>query len=222
MLMIPSFTNQPIFFNQKTFRKNLESQPHVKVFKDAIHGAHKHFKSRFSQGESASALVHERARFVDSLLHYAWLQYDWDDDIALLAVGGYGRGELHPYSDVDILIVLDEVAVNKYDEKLKELITFLWDISLNIGSSVRTLKECIKLAETDISIGTAILEARTLQGPDRLRDKLLLATNANSPKLIKSFFDEKFGEQKLRHKKHNNTEYNLEPNIKNAPGGLRE
>lgn len=218
----PYYPCQPIFFNQQRFREDLIKGGAITVFKDAILGVTEHFERRFREGDDIRYLIKERANFIDLILHYAWHQYDWDNDAALIAVGGYGRGELHPKSDIDILILLDNKAKKKYNEQLQQIVTFLWDIGLDIGCSVRTLKECINIAKTDITVATNLIEARRLAGNDKLRDKLQVLTGPDYMWPVDKFFDAKFEEQQARHAKYNNTEYNLEPNIKNAPGGLRD
>jgi [protein-PII] uridylyltransferase len=219
---VPEFTYQPICFNQKRFRKDLQDKPAIAIFKAAIQGVYQHLSDRFYEGEDIRALVAERANFIDLILHYAWHQHDWQDDIALIAVGGYGRGELHPHSDIDILILLSDKSKNDYREQLQTFVTFLWDIGLEIGSSVRTLKECVKLAKSDITVATNIMEARRIAGSDVLRDKLQVLSGPEKMWSLKDFFRAKWDEQVSRHNKHNNTESNLEPNVKNAPGGMRD
>lgn len=218
----PEFACQPLFFNQHRFRIDLASKPELKVFKDAIAGANAHFERRFDEGEDVRHLVAERATLVDLLLHYAWHKFAWGNDLSLIAVGGYGRGELHPHSDIDILILLDNSAHNKYQDDIQRFITFLWDIGLAIGSSVRTLDECVNIAYEDVTVVTNILEARRIAGNDQLRDELLVKTDANYMWSLSQFYNAKVKEQHARHAKHNNTEYNLEPNVKNSPGGLRD
>ncbi|HMW72091.1 MAG TPA: nucleotidyltransferase domain-containing protein, partial [Cellvibrionaceae bacterium] len=170
------FACQPIFFNQTQFRNDLLSKTAIRVFKDAIAGVNCHFDTRFLEGEDVRHLVAERATFIDLVLHYAWHQFDWGLDISLIAVGGYGRGELHPHSDIDLLILLADSAEDKYSEQISQLITFLWDIGLEIGSSVRTLQECVDIAKNDITVATNLMEARRIAGNDRLRDQLQILT----------------------------------------------
>lgn len=216
------FACQPIFFNQTQFRNDLLSKTAIRVFKDAIAGVNSHFDARFLEGEDVRHLVAERATFIDLVLHYAWHQFDWGLDISLIAVGGYGRGELHPHSDIDLLILLADSAEDKYSEQISQLITFLWDIGLEIGSSVRTLQECVDIAKNDITVATNLMEARRIAGNDRLRDQLQILTGPEYMWPVSEFFHAKYQEQHERHKKHNYTESNLEPNVKNAPGGLRD
>lgn len=218
----PEYPCQPIFFNQRQFREDLERNPKIKVFKNAITGVNTHFDRRFEEGEDIRFLVTERATFIDLILHYAWHLHEWQQDIALIAVGGYGRRELHPQSDIDILILLDNNAGDKYQENIQSFITLLWDIGLDVGSSVRTVEECARIAEDDITVATNLVEIRRIAGNDELRDQLQVCTGPDYMWPANEFFRAKFEEQNQRHKKHNFTEHNLEPNVKNSPGGLRD
>lgn len=220
--LAPVYACQPLCFNQRQFRKNLQEKPTIKVFKDAIAGVNEHFNNRFLESEDVRYLVSERAVFTDVLLHYAWHQFDFGEDMALIAVGGYGRGELHPHSDVDILILQADDSSIDYSEQLQGFITFCWDIGLDIGSSVRTLSQCIELAKTDITVATNLQDARRICGSDFLRDQLQTLTSADYMWPASDFYHAKLQEQIDRHAKHNDSEYNLEPNIKNSPGGLRD
>ncbi len=218
----PEFAYQPTCFRQERFRNDLSEKPAVTIFKNAISGVNKHISNRFYQDEDVRSLVYELATFVDMILHYAWHQHTWGDDITLIAVGGYGRAELHPHSDIDILILLDNKAGTKYDDNIQSLVTFLWDIGLEIGSSVRTVKECAKFAKSDITIATNLTEARTLAGSRALFGELMRLTSAKKIWKPADFFKAKWQEQNERHQKYNDNESDLEPNIKNSPGGLRD
>ncbi len=218
----PEFPFQPIFFKQHKFREELARRPGIGVFKDAIAGVSTHFNQQFAEGEDVRFLVSERSTFTDLILHYAWHQFVWGNDVCLLAVGGYGRQELHPHSDIDILILFEDGAAMGSLESVQQFIMFLWDIGLEVGSSVRTLSECIDIARTDITVVTNLMEARRLAGNDRLRDQLQIMTDPEHMWSISSFYTAKAEEQHERHKKFNYTEYDLEPNIKNSPGGLRD
>ncbi|WP_049721528.1 [protein-PII] uridylyltransferase [Gilvimarinus polysaccharolyticus] len=218
----PYFTRPLLFFDQSRFRKALAAQPPISVFKDAITAANAQFDVRFCEGEDIRTLVHERALFVDCLLHYAWYQFDWPDGISLEAVGGYGRCELHPHSDIDLLILLDDGLIDHCQDNLERFLTLLWDIGLEIGHSVRTVEQCVEIARDDITVATNLMESRTLVGDPSLRVHLLELTASEKMWAPDEFFKAKFEEQSLRHEKYKNSEYNLEPNIKNAPGGLRD
>ena len=212
----------PLCFNQDSFRKTLaSSQSLIATFKEAIDAIDESLNFRFREGENIRALIAERAHLIDCLLHYAWHQFIWSDEISLIAVGGYGRSELHPKSDIDILLLSrDSAAQNTH--LIESFLTLLWDIGLNIGHSVRTLEQCIDIAKTDVTVVTNLMESRTLQG-----DPLLLQTlhEAITPEKMwpqHEFFEAKYEEQRQRHTRYNDTEYNLEPNVKNAPGSLRD
>ncbi|HAB06150.1 MAG TPA: [protein-PII] uridylyltransferase, partial [Alcanivorax sp.] len=169
-------------------------------------------------------LVHGRARLVDRVLIAAWSLFGLDrfDETALVAVGGYGRGELHPHSDVDLMVLFRDAPNPEACSALEGFVAFLWDIGLEIGHSVRTLDECVSLAGQDITVATNIMEARTLAGDDRVRADLAVLTGPDAMWPNDRFFAAKWEEQTARHRKFNDTEYNLEPDIKNAPGGLRD
>ena len=212
----------PIFFDQKRFLKDLATENPVSVFRNALSAAKNHFDNRFLEGGEARALVQENAQFADIILHYAWHQQTWDDNISLIAVGGYGRGELHPHSDIDLLILMHRNKAEHYRERIEKFLAFLWDIQLQIGHSVRSISQCVVEAKADITVATNIMETRLICGNPSLRNTLLEKTGPNKLWPSAKFYSGKIDEQKKRHRKHDDTEYNLEPNIKEAPGGLRD
>lgn len=219
---VPYFERPLFFFDQSRFRRALAEKPIIGVFKDAINAAGTQANRRFIEGEDIRSLIYERALFIDCVLHYAWYQFRWPERISLEAVGGYGRGELHPGSDIDLLILHHPEVFERCKENIEKFLTLLWDIGLEIGSSVRTVKQTIDIARTDITVATNIMESRTLVGDLSLRHELLQEAAPDKIWSIEEFFSAKYQEQLDRHKKYNDTEYNLEPNIKNAPGGLRD
>lgn len=211
-------------FNETFFETELKKQDNVLgLFKETLKNATEVLKQRFKAGRAATELVQARSNVVDKVLTKAWLQYfpENSSDIALLAVGGYGRGELHPASDVDVQILLTSNQEH-LNETLGQFITFLWDIGLEIGHSVRTLDECVTEATADITVATNLQEGRLLIGPLELFEKQreLCAPDKIWPS--KDFFQAKLDEQITRHQKYHDTAYNLEPNIKESPGGLRD
>ncbi|MES3041276.1 MAG: [protein-PII] uridylyltransferase [Pseudomonadota bacterium] len=193
--------------------------------KASLKAAQAELIERFKEGRDIRLLVREWADAIDEVLRHAWLNLGLDQyaDLALLAVGGYGRAELHPASDVDVLILHDgaDLPIGA-EEAVSQFITHLWDLGLDIGSSVRSLSDCVRLATEDITIATNIMESRTLVGDERLRRDMQRLTGPDRLWPGKAFFIAKRDEQIARHAKHNNTEYNLEPDLKNAPGGLRD
>ncbi len=223
---IPNFGRPLFFFDQNKFRQSLGDNNHIVVFKDAINAANTQFNRRFEEGEDIRTLVYERASFVDCILHYAWHLFNWQDEactpVSLIGVGGYGRGELHPHSDIDLLILLDNEDTQNHKDSIEGFITLLWDIGLEIGQSVRTVQQCLDIAREDITVATNLMECRTIVGADTLRQRLIELTSPAHMWPADEFFRAKLTEQTQRHSKHNDTEYNLEPNIKNAPGGLRD
>lgn len=214
---------QPLFFfDEQRFKERLREGNQLTVFKDALIAANAHFDSRFLEGERVDTLVHERAAFIDRIICYAWDMFSWDENIALLAVGGYGRRELHPFSDIDLLILLKKGNADRYKENIEKFLTFLWDIQLKIGQSVRSVKECVHEAKADLTIATNLMESRTLAGSGALRQVMMKKTSPDKIWPSSQFFRAKRDEQIERHRKHGYTEYNLEPNVKEAPGGLRD
>jgi len=212
-----------VILDERRFKKALADNPNNKIaiFKDALFGCQTQLNNQFFEGAYSRQLVTERARLIDRMLVLAWEEMSWSKYIALIAVGGYGRGELHPHSDIDLLILTQDA--NQQDlEQIQQFITFLWDIQLEIGHSVRSLKECIALAQEDITIATNLLESRTLSGNRSLLRKLRKATSKKKMWRSKEFFKAKWQEQMQRHKQVSGSEYSLEPNIKQAPGGLRD
>ncbi len=174
----------------------------------------------FEQNADTARLLKAHCRLVDELLRDLWQQSDLTADTCLIAVGGYGRQELFPYSDVDLLILLPDhvdVAVNL---RIESIIGLLWDIGLAVGHSVRNLSECIAEAAKDVTVQTNLLEARYLTGNKLLyRDFQQSFKSAIRPR---PFFEAKMLEQQQRHARSNDTAYNLEPNVKESPGGLRD
>jgi [protein-PII] uridylyltransferase len=220
---IPAFKHPTVGFDEKAFSLALTiSESVITPFKDAQEAINTHLEIRFREGENVRKLIHERAQMIDCLIHYAWHQFEWDTTISLIAVGGYGRGELHPKSDIDILVLMHNGSADSHSRNIEKLLTLLWDIGLDIGHSVRTLSECTSIAKEDITVATNIMEARTLQGDEHLLESLTKATATDKMWANDHFFTAKINEQTERHAKYGHTEYNLEPNIKNAPGGLRD
>lgn len=211
-----------IFFDSRRFLADLETGNPIQIFRDALNAANVHFNTRFLEGGDVRTLVNERASFMDRILFYAWNRFTWDKDIALLAVGGYGRHELHPHSDVDLMLLHKRNNVQRYRDSIEQFLTFLWDIQLKIGHSVRSLSQCVAEAKGDISVVTNLMESRTIVGDESLRRAMQEKTAPAKLWPSAKFFAAKRQEQEDRHRRHGFTEYNLEPNVKEAPGGLRD
>jgi [protein-PII] uridylyltransferase len=195
----------------------------IKPFREAIRNADDVLEYRFLNGESVVSLVTHRAAFIDQMLIHAWRIFlPTAEDIALIAVGGYGRGELHPRSDIDIMLLAEPAALDKHAPELEKFLMFLWDLGLEIGHSVRTLADCIEQGRADITVATNIMEARLLCGPEGLFQAMREQTDKNHIWPSRDFFQAKWEEQIARHRKYHDTAFNLEPNVKESPGGLRD
>ena len=179
------------------------------------------------QGSSTRGVrrtLRQLSRLTDDTLRELWRRAGFSAEFSLLAVGGFGRGELFPNSDVDVLLLLPEGMVADTDEALmNRLGTFIgacWDVGLEIGSSVRTASECVDEARRDVTIQTSLLESRLIVGSRAQFGELLgRLGEVMDPK---AFFVAKTLEMRQRHTKYENTPYSLEPNCKESPGGLRD
>ena len=185
------------------------------------------FASLASSGASTRGikdLLQKLARHTDATLHLLWQQAGFPLEACLVAAGGYGRGELFPHSDVDVLLLLPDDSNADTDPDLKarveKFIGSCWDSGLEIGSSVRTTAHCVEEAAKDVTVQTSLLEARLVAGSKknfaRLQKKLAAVLDPNA------FYVAKTLELRQRHNKFENTPYSLEPNCKESPGGLRD
>ena len=196
----------------------------IGAFRQALASGDADLRRRFEDDEPIEALVRDRARMVDVVLRRAWSLHATPDDkdVALIAVGGYGRGELHPCSDIDVMILLPKTEFGGAHEGIERFLTFLWDIGLEVGHSVRTIDDCQRESATDVSVATTLIEARLLAGPDFLFQAMRRALGQDNVWSSKAFFEAKVAEQQTRHHRYHDTAYNLEPNVKASPGGLRD
>jgi len=194
-----------------------------KYLKSRLGSAKEQLTEKFNNGVSADTLVHQNAEMIDALLIQTWQIFfkQYQNQIALVAVGGYGRGELHPGSDIDLAILVTSDASACFPV-IEQFITLLWDIGLEVGNTVRTIEQCIEAAQSDITVATNLMEARLLSGNQSLFDEMKSATSPENIWPVNEFFEAKWKEQIARHHKYNDTAYNLEPNIKEGPGGLRD
>jgi len=192
--------------------------------REALAAADASLAARFRAGEPVSRLVRLRSELIDYLLVRLWRQHAGSiaNDAALVAVGGYGRGELHPYSDVDIMVLFRDGLPESANSAISAFFTALWDVGLEIGHSLRTIADCRKQAEADLTVVTTLMEARLLDGPVDLFAAMeaMLAPTEIWPS--ERFFAEKRKEQQARHHRYDDTAYKLEPNVKGSPGGLRD
>lgn len=177
-------------------------------------------QDKYDRDNDAAALLCQRCADVDDTLRKLWARLDFPASMTLAAVGGYGRGELFPASDIDLLILLPRPPSTATASKLEQLIGHFWDIGLEIGHSVRTIQECLNEACGDITVQTALLEARWLTGDEKLFATFERRLKGNLDPLV--FYEAKRLEQQERYLRYNETPFSLEPNFKEAPGGLRD
>ncbi|HMW24421.1 MAG TPA: DUF294 nucleotidyltransferase-like domain-containing protein, partial [Burkholderiaceae bacterium] len=172
--------------------------------------------------EAAQRLIRRITRLTDQVLGRLWKCTAMPRNAALVAVGGYGRGELYPHSDVDVLLLLPDGDAGGpvTDARIGDFITACWDIGLEIGSSVRSVAECVQVAGQDVTVQTALLEARWLAGAKPLYQDFRQRSQAVLDPA--AFLRAKLLEMEQRHVKYENTPYALEPNCKESPGGLRD
>ncbi|SJM89675.1 Bifunctional uridylyltransferase/uridylyl-removing enzyme (Includes: (Protein-PII) uridylyltransferase; (Protein-PII)-UMP uridylyl-removing enzyme) [Crenothrix polyspora] len=180
-------------------------------------------QQKFDPHQSVSKLLIEKSSFIDKILSVCWQHFlgNQAQQLCLMAVGGYGRRELFPYSDIDIVGLLpsDDISAN---EALANFFTFLWDIGLKPGHSVRTIQECVEIAKNDQTIMTSLMENRLIVGNTTLYKSLRSQITPDKIWPSDRFFAAKMKEQRLRYAKFHDTAYNLEPNVKEGPGGLRD
>ena len=193
-------------------------------FRDGKKALIAHFLASRATAPAATRLIKALTRHVDATLATLWAHSNLPASAALVAVGGYGRGELQPHSDIDVLLLLPEIANTDAGSPLKAAIeafvTACWDIGLEIGSAVRTVAECVEEARADVTVQTSLLEARPVCGAR----KLFTAFQRDTAALMdaKAFLRAKMLEMQQRHTKYEDTPYALEPNCKESPGGLRD
>ena len=181
------------------------------------------FAEARASAPAAARLVRQLAQLADTTLGSLWKAARMPESAALLAVGGYGRGELYPYSDVDVLVLLpvnSGAADSGATAAVERFITSCWDAGLEIGSSVRSIAECLDEARRDVTVQTALLESRCLCGAKPTCVALTAAVTGAMD--ARQFLSAKMAEMRQRHLKYEDTPYSLEPNCKESPGGLRD
>ena len=179
---------------------------------------------QFKLDLNVSKFTKDICKLTDQQILIAWNENHLNQHAALVAVGGFGRAELFPYSDVDILVLIpDELTESQLAEinpRIEAFITRCWDLGLEIGSSVRNIQECLQEAAADITVRTSLLESRLIGGDKKIYKRFL--TEYDLAMDAKAFYQAKLLELRQRHHKYNDTPYSLEPNCKESPGGLRD
>ena len=174
----------------------------------------------FLKKRDGQSYLNNHSLLIDKALKKLWEQLDFKNTATLIACGGYGRQELFPYSDIDLLILTPKSLNSSLNQKIEQFITLVWDLGLRVGHSVRNINETKKEIKKDITVQTNLLEGRYLNGDKPLYKELKKIVN--NTLVPKSFYAGKLTEQDHRHQKYNQSAYQLEPNIKESPGGLRD
>ncbi len=191
----------------------------VAEIRQSLRTARLSLQQDYERHAQPSRLLRAHARLVDEHLRAVWRILALPPNLALVAVGGYGRSELYPKSDIDLLILLAGEPDAALQQCLQELVSLLWDIGLEVGHSTRTVAQC--LAESaDVTVQTNLLEARLITGADYLFEEMRGALTQHLDH--RTFYLAKQQEQERRYARFIDTDYNLEPNLKESPGGLRD
>ncbi len=194
--------------------------PAAAGLRQAVADERQQLRESYRQRPNPRRLLARHAGLIDRTVRAVWTQPGAPARATLVATGGYGRGELYPSSDIDLLVLLAGEPSEAEREPLERLIGTLWDIGLEIGHSVRTVQGCVDAARGDVTVATTLLESRYLAGSRTLYRALQAALGRAADPA--SFFKAKKLEQEQRHAKHQDSPYSLEPNLKEAPGGLRD
>ncbi|MBI2992688.1 MAG: [protein-PII] uridylyltransferase [Gammaproteobacteria bacterium] len=215
--------SDPVLFDQAAFEQALRNgTAALPLCKRTLSDGRHRLLDQFASGKPIRELVHKRAWLIDHVLTEVWRLNVDVPDLALVAVGGYGRGELHPCSDIDLLILTKSRLSSGCKSQIERFLTFLWDTGLEVGHSVRSVRQCVREAKSDVTVATNLIEARLLCGNRDLFDELVRETSPRRMWPTRRFFEAKLREQAARHQKFEHTEHSLEPNVKEGPGGLRD
>lgn len=192
--------------------------------KETMDQSYQKLKQDFDNNVPVQLLLKDRSNTIDQVVAQIWEDSKLLDtnNVALIAVGGYGRAEMHPASDVDLLILLQDEPDGVLETQLSDFLTSLWDLGLEVGHSVRTIEQCVEEAEQDLTVITNLIESRQLTGNTELFSELhaSIATDKIWPSNV--FFEAKMKEQRQRYQHYGDTAYRVEPNLKEGPGGLRD
>ncbi|MFZ5556862.1 MAG: [protein-PII] uridylyltransferase [Pseudomonadota bacterium] len=194
--------------------------PRVGRFKETLAGGRADLREAYRKAPRPAVYLRRHAQLVDRVLRALWKELALPATAALVAVGGYGRAQLFPHSDVDVLILLPKAPEPALAARVEALIGALWDIGLDVGHSVRTVPDCVQQAGDDITVRTTLMESRLVAGSRRLFLRLQEALDDTFD--VEGFFNAKRLEQDQRHQRYHEASTNLEPNLKESPGGLRD
>ncbi len=220
---MPPHSNNTQLFDKAAFRLSLkENRRPLSLFKQGLQDGYRYLEEEFRAGKDIEDIVEQQVFLVDQLLIRAWGLFINNDDYCLVAVGGYGRDELLLASDIDLMMLEKPRTSRESKQQLEQFLVFLWDFGLEVGHSVRSVKECQSEAKKDLTVITNVMESRYLAGNNALFEQMLTVISAKKIWPSKKFFEAKLTEQEQRHNKFSDYANKLEPNIKEAPGGLRD
>ncbi|MDH2916096.1 MAG: nucleotidyltransferase domain-containing protein, partial [Gallionella sp.] len=191
----------------------------VALIRESLRTARQVLRQSYTDQPNPARYLRTHSKTVDAHVSEVWRRLELPSELSLVAVGGYGRAELYPKSDIDLLVLLPKDADADLEQRLQTLIGNLWDIGLEVGHSVRTVVQCIQ-ESSDVTVQTNLLEGRLLIGSLKLFQELQEALRANLDQ--RAFYNAKQQEQIQRHTRFIDTDFNLEPNLKESPGGLRD
>jgi len=208
----------------RCFSESMTKNSTIDSLKLSLAAIDDNLMARFINNEAIENLVYLRSHAIDQIMLHLWRTNKLNNlpDIVLMAVGGYGRGELHPQSDIDIMILFKSKITPEINDRISLFLTTLWDLGFDLGHSVRSLKECKAESEKDLSTITTLMESRLLFGCKKLHNSMSESIKKNMMWSSKKFFAGKRKEQVDRHLRSDNSAYKLEPNVKLSPGGLRD
>jgi len=212
------------YLNVLELPENASSAAVIQQCRELLKNADERLQKDFIENAEITRLVQTRAWLVEKLVLHLWHHFLGKDKarkLALVAAGGFGRGDLQPRSDVDLLI-LSERDTPRESDTIGTFIQSLWDIGLDVGHATRTPKECLAQGKNDVTVATNLMEARFISGQHSLFARMRALTGPDNLWPGDKFFAAKLAEQKERHRRHGATAYSLEPNIKEGPGGLRD
>lgn len=222
IITIPKISNKNL--DKFKFKKTITSFE-IKEMRDYLTEFFNYLDKAFKDGYNVLDLMKAHSNFADELLNsiFSHFKLNLFDDICIIAVGGYGRKELFPKSDIDLLILAnDKDVLLEATDNIESFISYLWDLKLDLGNSVRTIEEAIDASNKDISIKTSLLENHFICGSYKVYEKLYEEIDRLNLWDIRSYLKGKIKEQVERHHRYKDTAYTLEPDIKNNPGGLRD
>ncbi|MEM7284312.1 MAG: [protein-PII] uridylyltransferase, partial [Pseudomonadota bacterium] len=201
---------------------SLDDTSRTAFYKSILEVGFQKIREHYPDGSSTADSIASRSNFIDQVLQHCWHSIVDSKELALVAVGGYGRAELHPYSDLDVMVLTPATLPSDTKTQIQEFVTQLWDTGLQIGHSVRSIEQCVEESVRDVTVVTNLIEARLIEGPHQLFSDMRAAISQDNIWPADEFYRAKREEQKIRHARYQDNTYRLEPNVKESPGGIRD